>query len=355
MRGKKKIRRPQAKTGAPPGTLIHVGERKADTTQIRLIDYDEKRVEEHDLKEVAHALEYRDRTSVTWLNIDGVHDIRIIEEIGRCFDVHSLVQEDILNTEHRPKLEEHDDFLFMVLKMLRTDPGGEIHAEQISLVLGRGFVLSFREAQGDAFDPVRERIRNDRGRIRRMGPDYLAYALLDSIVDNYYVVLEEIGDRIEALEEELLTRPTPVTAQKIHRFKREMILIRKSIWPLREVVGSLHRQQEPLVREGTRLYLRDLYDHTIQVIDTVESYRDIIAGLLDLYLSSLSTRMNEVMKVLTIIATIFIPLTFIAGVYGMNFHYMPELEWRWAYPVIWGVMIALALGMLAVFRKKRWF
>ncbi len=350
----KKIRRPKAKVGAPPGTLIHVGERKADSTQIRLIDYDENRVHETTLEKIAPALNFRDRASVTWLNIDGIHDIRIIEEIGRHFDVHSLVQEDILNTDHRPKLEEHVDFLFMVLKTLRADAAGEVHTEQVSIVLGKGFVLSFQEAQGDIFDKVRERIRSDKGRIRKMGPDYLAYALIDSIVDNYYLVLEEIGDRIEVLEEELLTRPSPNTAQKIHSFKREMILMRKAIWPLREVVGSLLRQ-EPLVREETRLYLRDLYDHTIQVIDTVESYRDIIAGLLDLYLTSLSNRMNEVMKVLTIIATIFIPLTFLAGVYGMNFHYMPELEWRWAYPAILAIMAALGVGMLVAFKRKGWF
>ncbi len=355
MRTKKKIRRPRAKLGAPPGTLIHVGERKAERTRIRLIDYDAERLDEREVQEIPACREYRKRPSVTWLNIDGIHDTRIIEEVGRCFDIHSLAQEDILNTQHRPKLEEYDDCLFLVLKMIHADPGGEIHSEQVSLVLGHGFVVSFQEAEGDVFDSVRERLRTAKGRIRKLGADYLAYALIDSIVDNYYSVLEELGDRIEALEDELLLRPSPSTLEKIHRFKREMIALRRSIWPLREVVSALQRQEPTLVREGTRLYLRDVYDHIIQVIDTLESYRDIIAGFLDLYLSSLSTRLNEVMKVLTIIATIFIPLTFIAGVYGMNFHYMPELEWKWAYPAIWTIMIALAVGMLIAFKRKKWF
>jgi magnesium transporter len=231
---------------------------------------------------------------------------------------------------------------------------GDIHAEQVSLILGPSFVLSFQEQAGDVFEGVRKRIRNGKGRIRSMGADYLAYALIDSIVDSYFLILEKIGDRIELLEEELIRLPTPATLQKIHRFKRQMILLRRSIWPLREIVKELQRDGAPLIRETTDFFLRDVYDHTIQIVETVETFRDIISGMIDIYLSNMSNRMNEVMKVLTIIATIFIPLTFIAGVYGMNFAYMPELEWRWGYPAIWLLMLAIFAGMMIYFKKKKW-
>ena len=351
----RKARRPQAKIGAPPGTLIHVGERKAEQPRIRLIEYNESKLEDRGVETAAHASGFREPSTVTWLNIDGLHDIRIIEEVGRHFDIHPLVQEDILNTYHRPKLEPHDNGLFLVLKMLQLDPSGEIQTEQVSLILGENYVVSLQEKEGDVFDRVRERLRSSKGRIRKMGADYLAYSLIDSIVDGYYAILEELGDRIEGLEDELVSRPGSETLRKIHALRRQMINLRRSVWPLREVIGSLQRQEEPFVREGTRIYLRDVYDHTIQVVDTVETYRDMITGMLDLYLSSISNRMNEVMKVLTVIATIFIPLTFLAGVYGMNFEHMPELHWKWAYPAIWAIMIGLGVGMLVFFRRKGWF
>ena len=346
-------RHPPAKVGAPPGTLIHIGERKAERSRIRLMAYDGEKLSEKDLESV-DGRSCRDESTVVWLNIDGIHDISVIEAAGRCFGIHPLVQEDILNTAQRPKMEEYENYLFLVVKMLQTDPAGGIRTEQVSIVLGSSFVLSFQEMEGDVFDRIRERLRTGKGRIRKLGADYLAYALLDSIIDRYFLILEDLGDRIEALEEELILHPTPPTLRKIHQFKREMIHLRKSIWPLREVLGSLQRQEPPLMQESTRIYLRDVYDHTIQIVDTVETYRDIIAGMLDLYLSSLSHRTNEVMKVLTIIATIFIPLTFIAGVYGMNFDYMPELHWKWSYPILWGLMVLTVLGMLWYFRRKKW-
>lgn len=349
------LRRPPAKIGAPPGTLIHVGERKAARTRIRLLDYNAKGYEERDLERIEQGLVLRDSSRVVWVNIDGLHDPAIIEEAGRCFGLHPLVQEDLLNTRQRPKLEDYGDYLFLVLKMLRLDPSGEIHSEQLSLILGPSFVLSFQEAEGDVFEQVRERVRGSKGRLRRMGADYLAYALLDAVVDSYFLVLEELGEQIELLEEELVAPPTPATLQKIHQLKREMLHLRRSIWPLREVIGTLQRQEEPLVRPETQLFLRDVYDHTIQVVETVETYRDMIAGMVDLYLSSLSIRMNEVMKVLTVIATIFIPLTFIVGIYGMNFDRMPELHWRWGYPLLWLGMLLIAAGMVIYFRKKKWF
>jgi magnesium transporter len=234
------------------------------------------------------------------------------------------------------------------------DNSNEIVTEQISLILGPNFVISFQEKKGTVFNPIRERIRNDKGRIRKMGSDYLAYSLLDLIVDNYFIIMEKLGEKIEFLEEEVVTHPTPETLQTIHHLKREMIFLRKGVWPLREVVSGLERGESSLIKESTRIYLRDVYDHTIQTIDTIETYRDMVSGMLDIYLSSISNRLNAVMKVLTIIATIFMPLTFLAGIYGMNFKYMPELEWRWGYLMFWLIMIGIGAFMLIYFKKKRW-
>jgi magnesium transporter len=292
---------------------------------------------------------------VTWINIDGLHQIEILEKIGECYGLHPLVLEDILNTDQRPKMEDYSNYIYIVLKMLdQGNKSNEIATEQISLILGPNFVFSFQEKEGDVFDPIRERIRNGKGRIRKMGADYLAYALLDSIVDNYFIILEKLSEKIEYLEEKLITRPTPETLQTIHHIKREMIFLRKAIWPLREVIGGLERNESSLIKESTKIYLRDIYDHTIQTIDTIETFRDMVSGMLDIYLSSVSNRLNSVMKVLTIIATIFMPLTFLAGIYGMNFKYMPELEWGWGYPVLWLIMIGIGIFMLAYFKKKNW-
>jgi magnesium transporter len=343
------------KSGQPPGTLIHIGERKAEKVRITLIDHDEDHLEEREVTRVEEVFPFKERPTVTWINIDGIHDVELIEAIGQHFDVHPLLLEDILNTEHRPKMDDYESYLFIVLKMLYyNDKEHEIDAEQVSLILGPTFVISFQEREGDVFNFVRDRIRNKKGRIRKAGPDYLAYALIDAIVDNYFVILEKIGEVIEDTEEELVTNPTPETLRTIHSLKRSMIFLRKSVWPLRELINGLERLESPLIQEPTDIYLRDLYDHTIQVIDTVENFRDMIAGMLDIYLSSLSNKMNEIMKVLTIIATIFIPLTFIAGIYGMNFQYMPELGWRWGYPAVWLVMGAILITMLVYFRRRRW-
>jgi magnesium transporter len=342
--------------GLSPGALVHIGKKKIEKVRIRLIDYDEAQLQEKEPRSIEECFPFKDLPTVTWVNVDGLHDIKIMEKIGKHFNLHPLVLEDILNTEQRPKIEDFDDYLFIVLKMLYCDESeDEIRAEQISIILGSNFVLSFQERVGDIFNPLRERIRNAKGRVRKMGPDYLAYCLLDAIVDNYFVVLEKLGEQIEGMEEELVTNPTPETLQRIHNLKREMIFLRKSVWPLREVVSRLERGESPLIKETTGIYLRDVYDHTIQVIDTIETYRDMLSGMLDIYLSSISNRMNQVMKVLTIIATIFIPLTFVAGIYGMNFEYMPELKWHWFYPkAFWLVMLGVAGVMLVYFRRKRW-
>lgn len=343
------------KAGLPPGSLVHIGEKKAETPKITIIDYDETHFQEKEVKTIDECFIFKDKPTVTWINIDGLHQVEILEKLGECYGLHPLVLEDILNTDQRPKMEDYGEYIYIVLKMLDyNDKSNEIEPEQMSLILGPNFVFSFQEREGDTFNPIRERIRNSKGRIRKMGADYLAYTLLDSIVDNYFIILEKLGEKIEFLEEKLVTRPTPETLQVIHYLKREMIFLRRAVWPLREVVNGLERGESSLVKESTRVYLRDVYDHTIQAIDTIETYRDMVSGMLDIYLSSVSNRLNSVMKVLTIIATIFMPLTFLAGVYGMNFKYMPELEWRWGYPVTWLIMAGIGISMLIYFRKKRW-
>lgn len=344
------------KAGLSPGTLVHIGEKKTDSMKALMLDYDERNYSETVLPQIEQCMVSRGKPSVTWVNIEGVHDIQALEKIGRRFNLHPLVMEDILNTDQRPKLEDYGDYLYIVLRML-TNGGesGEIVSEQVSLILGENFVLSIQEgAEGDVFDSVRNRIRGGKGQIRRLGADYLAYALIDAVVDNYFIILEKIGEHIELLEESLIINPGPDTLQLLHHLKREMIYLRKSVWPLREVVSAMQRCDAALIHESTGYYLRDVYDHTIQVIDTIETFRDMLSGMLDIYLSSVSNRMNAVMKVLTVIATIFMPLTWIAGIYGMNFKHMPELEWKWGYPAVWLVMLAIAAGMLVYFKKKKW-
>ena len=351
----KPFRKRSEKKGLPPGTLVHIGERKAEKVRITIIDYDETQFQEKEVETIEECFPFKDTQTVTWINIEGLHQLEIIEKIGKQFNIHPLVLEDIANTEQRPKMEDFDDYIFLILKMLCFEEDKNvIKAEQVGLILGSNFVISFEEGEVDVFNPVRERIRNGKGRIRKLGPDYLTYALIDVIVDSYFLILERIGDRIEDLEEDLLDEPRPETMQAIHSLKGEMLLFRKSVWPLREVISSVERGESDLVRESTVIYLRDVYDHTIHVIDTVETFRDLLSGLLDLYISSVSNKMNEVMKVLTIIATIFIPLTFIAGVYGMNFRYMPELEWRFGYHMILLVMLIIGAGMVIYVRKRRW-
>jgi len=349
------IKKVSKKAGLPPGTLIHVGEKKVEKTRISLIDYNVEQFQEKEVENIEESFPFKETPTVTWINIDGIHDVKVIEKIGRHFDLHPLLLEDILNTEQRPKMEDFETYIFVVLKMLtQGDKSGEIKSEQFSVVLGTNFVISFQEKEGDVFDPIRERIRHGKGRLRKMGADYLAYALIDSIVDSYFLILEKFGERIEVMEEELVTRPSQETLQAIHNMKRELIFLRKSIWPLREVVSGLQRGESKLIKKTTGIYLRDVYDHTIHVIDTIETYRDMVSGMLDIYLSSISNKMNEVMKVLTIIATIFIPITFVAGIYGMNFEYMPELSWRGGYFAVWAVILGVAAVMLTYFKKKGW-
>lgn len=334
---------------------MHIGEVQAEKAQISVLDYDESNVREKVVDTIEECLPFKDAPTVTWINITGLHEIALIEAVGKSFNLHPLILEDIAHTGQRPKMEEYENLLFIVIKMLRyKEDVGQIDEEQVSLILGPNWVLSFQEREGDVFDPLRERIRNGKGRIRKMGADYLAYSLLDAVVDHYFLILERLGDRIEVLGEALLIQPVPQTLAEIHDLKRELLFLRKSVWPLRGVINGLQRGESPLFHPHTLIYLRDLYDHTIQVMDAVETFRDMTAGMLDIYLSSASNRMNEIMKVLTIIATIFIPLTFIAGIYGMNFQFMPELKWPFGYFCALGFMSAVAIGLLIYFRRRKW-
>ena len=343
------------KSGLPPGTLVHIAEKSDREVCITAMEYGPEGCTERTVATLGECLASAGTGRVTWVNVEGLHEVEAIRKLGECHGLHPLVLEDIVNTDQRPKLDDYGDYLYVVVKMLCRTPGGGIVTEQVSLILAPHLVISFQEGvDGDVFDPVRERLRGGRGRLRGMGADYLLYALIDAVVDNYFIVLEEVGERIEAIEDAVVMEPRPETVRRIHRLKREMIVLRKAVWPLREVLAALERRESPLISEPVVIYLRDVYDHTIQVIDTIEASRDMLSGMLDIYLSSISNRMNEVMKFLTVVGTIFIPLTFIIGLYGMNFQNMPELRWPWGYPAVLLLMAIIALVMLSFFRRKRW-
>jgi len=349
------IKKPAHAPGTSPGTLVPAPEKKSAKSRITLIAYDQDHYLKKEIESIEEALPLNDSPSVTWINIDGLHDIALIESIGRQFGIHPLTQEDIVNLGQRPKAEDFDDYIYIVFKMLSYRDGtDQIESEQVSLILGSNFLISFQEVPGDVMAPVRERIEKGKGRIRKAGCGYLAYALIDSVVDHYFLVLEAFGEKIEALEAELLSDPTPNSLQHLYAMKRDVIFFRKQVWPIREMLNRLVKEESPLIDKSVDVFISDVYDHTIQIIDTIESFRDLMAGLLDIYLSTISNRMNAIMKMLTIMATIFIPLTFIAGIYGMNFDYMPELKWHWAYPALWVIFISIFVGMLAWFKHKRW-
>lgn len=353
----KRIIKPKPKKiGLAPGTLVYTGEKKEQPVKISVIDFNADEIVDKEVKSAEDVFQLKETDTISWINLDGLHNIDLIEKIGKHFNIHSLVLEDILHTTQRPKLEEYDEHLFLVLRMfLYDDVSREIKNEQITFILGKKFLITFQEDIGDVFDPVRERLRKGGPRMRSSGPDYLAYALMDAIVDSYFHILEKIGEDIEELEDRLIASPEKDDLQKVHNLRRSLILLRKSVWPLREVLGSLQRNENGLIQKSTEVFIRDVYDHTIQVIDTIESYRDMVVGMLDVYLSSLSNKMNEVMKVLTIIATVFIPLTFLAGVYGMNFKHFPELHYEWMYPWGFWILTILLLGIMVMyFKSKKW-
>lgn len=348
------IRKRGRKVGQPPGTLVHVGEQHSENTSLTLARYNQETYSEQTLQQVGDLDLNTHPDQVLWCHVQGVHDATVVQALGEKFQLHPLVMEDILNTDQRPKLEIHEHYLYIVVKTLEFDAeANEARIEQISLVLGDGFLISFQEGSNELFQGVRNRLNSGR-RLRALRADYLAYALIDTLVDNYFVLLEKFGDNVELLEEELLNNPNPTTLAKIHHYKREMLLLRKVVWPLREVLVSLSRDESELVSRDTQVFVRDVYDHTIHIMDSIDTIRDLLAGMLDLYISSVSNHMNEIMKILTIFASIFMPLTFIAGVYGMNFQHMPELTMRWGYPIAMGAMITIGVSLAAYFRWKKW-
>ncbi len=366
---------PTNKVGHPPGSVVFTGEDRDEPVRFSIFDYTDTSLDEHETGDVDEVLSYFSSPTTTWINVDGLHEESVIRTLGDHFEIHPLVQEDIVNTAQRPKVEIQNGHLYITAKMLSHDAPGSpdasgagsaapdpfgvpheptLQAEHISLLVGPGYLISFQETPGDFFDPVRNRLRGGRGRIRTSGPDYLAYALLDVIVDHYFIVLETLGTWAEDIEEDILETPEEETQEKVNALRRDLIFMRRRVWPVRDLLYQLTRLDSPLWDDATVPFIRDTYDHSQQVADHIEALRDTTSGLMDLYMSALSHRMNEIMKVLTIIGTIFIPLTFVAGIYGMNFEYMPELAWDSGYFIALGVMAGVALGTLGYFRHVDW-
>jgi magnesium transporter len=349
----KLVQKRSRKTGLPPGTLVHIGERKTDKVTVTVFHYSVAGCEEMEPGQVELLSPPADK-SIIWVNVGGVHNVDLVGTLGKQFFLHPLLLEDVTNTDQRPKLDDYDSYLFLVLKMLSLTERKELAVEQVSLVLGEGYVISFQENGTDVFHPVRERLRGGKGRLRQSGADYLLYALVDAIVDQYFAVLEAAGEKIEALQHSVVDDPKPETLNHIHALKRQLLFLRRAVWPLRDVMNNLSRSDCRLLQQPTKVFFRDVYDHVVQIVDTIETLREMVSASLDIYLSSVSYRLNAVMRVLTVITTISMPLSFIASIYGMNFEYMPELRSRWGYPVVLIVMTVVGVGMLALFRKKRW-
>ena len=353
---RKKLFRPRGKMpDLPPGSLVYTGNGEAPVPRVTMLDYDEHRVVEKKLLRVDDCIPFKDAQTVTWINVDSVTEPGLLENFGRVMGFHALMLEDILNTDQRPKFEDYGDYIYIVVKMLDYDvKKNEIEIEQLSLILGPNYVISFQERPGDFFDPLRQRIRKSLGRIRKQGTDYLAYAILDVIVDHYFAVLEKLGEKIEQLEDIVITNPGQDTARAVHAVKREMIFVRKAVWPLREVVTNLQRSESALVHESNAAYFRDLHDHIMQVTDGVDTFRDLLNGMLDSYYSTITTRTNSVMKVLTLFSAIFMPLTFITGLFGMNFRNFPELDWHYGFQGSLVMMVVVIVIMIAIFKWKKW-
>jgi magnesium transporter len=343
------------KAGLPPGTPVHIGDKRKEAARLTVLRYNQDSCTETEQLSPEDCLSPDSDSLITWINLDGVHDVETVQHLGKLFGIHPLVQEDIVNTGQRSKVESYEEALFITLKMLVQDTDEvPYRSEQVSLFVRPGLIISFQEQAGDVFDPVRDRLRKGKGYVRTYGSDYLAYCLIDVIVDQYFLILEGLEDRIQPLEEMAVGNPEPDVMVEIQNIKRELIFLRRTLWPLREMLSRLERDGSSLIRKETSLFIRDVYDHTIQIIEILESFQEIVTGIMDIYLTSISNRMNTIMKVLTIIATIFIPLTFVAGVYGMNFRVMPELEWAWGYPAVLTLMGLVFAGMVVFFRRKKW-
>lgn len=344
------------KAGLAPGTLMHIGDVLEERTRITVLDYDKDKIVEQPVESVDELLKYRNPDTVTWVHIDGLADVSVVEQIGSAFDIHQLVLEDILNTHQRPKYEEHDDHLYIVIKNLESDEDFNLIYEQISILILDNIVFTFKEKADDLFVPIRNRIKNTQWRFRSLGADYLGYAIVDTIVDQYYFLMDVLDNATTSLEDTLLTsEPTRASLHAIQAYKRELINVKRHVAPMRDMLSDILHSETRLIEDKTRLYFKDVSDHILLVSEAIDSYREVLSGLLEIYISSTSNKMNEVMKVLTVFATIFIPLTFLSGIYGMNFEYMPELKWHWAYPMLWGVFILITVLLLAYFKKRKWF
>jgi len=349
----KLVQKRSKKTGLPPGTLVHIGERKSEKVTVTVFRYGTTSCEELHVEQIDQLSPPADE-SVIWINVGGVHKVEMVEMLGKQFSLHPLLLEDVMNTDQRPKLDDYEAYIFLVMKMLSLTDRKDIAVEQVSFVLGKNYVISFQENGTDVFQPVRERLRGGKGRLRQSGADYLLYALVDAIVDQYFAVLEHIGEKIEVVQQAVVDDPKPETLNEIHALKRQLLFVRRAVWPLRDVMTNLSRSDCPFLQQPTKLFFRDVYDHVVQIVDTIEILRDMVSASLDIYLSSVSYRLNAIMRVLTVITTIFMPLSFIASIYGMNFEYMPELRSPWGYPLVLGVMATVGVGMLVLFRNKRW-
>lgn len=349
------LKKRSGKAFLPPGSLVHIGNFAEEEIEISLYDYGPDQLIVKERATVEDCLILMETPSTTWIHIKGIHDLKMIENFGKHFRLHPLVLEDIANSGQRSKMDNYKDTIYIVLRLLRYNKKlGEVEDDQISIILGKNYVISFAERASEVFQGIPDRLKNPNSRLKKNGADYLCYALIDSVVDNYFLILECVDDKLSALEQELTDSPDPSVLKKIQGAKKEIILLRKSVWPVRDVVNQFKKLETPLIKEATRIYMQDVYDHTIQAIDTIESFRDITSGMLDLYLSNISFRMNEIMKVLTIVATIFVPLTFIASVYGMNFEYMPGLHTLAGYYCVMSSMGFISLGMIYFFYKKNW-
>jgi len=353
MKKPRKLR--SQKVGLAPGSLVHLGERRTAQPDIALFEYDAAALKETRFASLAASRGHVRGPGTLWLNVHGLHEPEVMAEIGRRFDLHPLVLEDILNTDQRPKLDDYGDYLYIVARIFEYDAAsGSIGSDQVSIVLGADFVLTFQERPTGTFDPLRERLRGDKGQIRKLGADYLAYSLLDTVVDRYFAVMEQLTERTEALEDKLLEKATPALLKEIHEIKRETMIMRRAVWPLREVINGLTRADRRFFKPETQPYLRDIYDHTVHVIESLEGIRDLIAGMLDIYLSSISNRVNMEVRILTVFATLFMPAALIAGIFGMNFRTMPMLEEPEGFLVALGMMATIAVVMGTVFWRRRW-
>jgi magnesium transporter len=348
--------RKKLKTGLAPGSLVFTGEQKMQEIAISAITYGEDQYLEYDGSKIEEILKLPvEKNQVIWINIDGLHDVKTVEQLCKHFGIHKLTTEDLLSVDQRPKLEEHPDYLHLVVKMfMLSQKQPTFEYEQLSFILKPNLLITFQEKTGDVFNNLRRGLKEGKGQLRKRGSDYLLYAMLDAVVDQYFLILENLGELLQTFETQLLDNPDKGLMNQLHFFRRETLGLRRSVYPLREVINRFEKINEPMVENNTKLFIRDLYDHTIQAIETVEIFRDMSTGLLDLYMNSVSNKMNEIMKVLTIMASIFIPLTFIVGIYGMNFEHMPELKWRYGYFMIMGLMFAISAGMLFFFKKKKW-